>query len=68
MFRYRRACFSELQNTTYMEDAACLAYIFERRSQKSTLLAICSATPAELQSDECVRVVPSILLSTALKQ
>ena len=34
----------------------CLAYIFERRSQKSTLIAICSDTPAQLQSDECVRV------------
>ena len=31
--------------------------MFERRSQKSTSLAICSETPAQLQSDECVRVV-----------
>ena len=31
----------------------CVAYIFERQSQKSTLLTICSDTPAQLQSDEC---------------
>ena len=67
--RYQRACFSELQNTTYTE--GCVAYIFERRSQKSTLLEICSDTPAQLQSDECVRVVPPFranFLSTAFKQ
>ena len=35
----------------------CHAYIFERRSQNCTLLAICSDTPAQLKSDECIRVV-----------
>ena len=45
----------------HLDGRHCLAYIFERESQKSTLLAICSDTPAQLQSDECVRVVPSIL-------
>ena len=38
----------------------CLAYIFERRSHKSTLLVICSNTPVQLQSDECVYAVPFI--------
>ena len=34
----------------------CHTYISEIRSQKSTMLAICSETPAQLQSDKCVRV------------
>ena len=50
----------------------CVAYIFERRRQKSTLLVICSDTPAQLQSDELrPRVVPpfrTMFLSTAFKQ
>ena len=50
-FSCLRACFS-------LHGRHCLAYIFERRSQKSTLLAICSDTLAQLQSDECVRFVP----------
>ena len=50
---------------------ALLAYIFERGSQKSTLLAICLDTSAQLQGDECVRLVPPFrtkFLSTAFKQ
>ena len=35
---------------------AVVAVVVERRSQKSTLLAICWDTPAQLQSDESVRV------------
>ena len=38
----------------------CLTYVFERQSQRNTLLAICSDTPAQLHSVECIRVVPSI--------
>ena len=39
----------------------CLAYISERRSQRSTLLAICADTLAQMQSDECIHVMfPSI--------
>ena len=43
----------------------CLAFS-ERRSQKSTLWAICWDTPAQLQSDECARVVPSISNKVAI--
>ena len=55
----------------HLHGRRCLAYIFERQSQKSTLLAICSDTPAQLQSDKCVHVVPPFrpkFLSTAFKQ
>ena len=55
----------------HLHGTHCLAYIFERRSQKSTLLAICLDTPAQLQSDKCVCVVPPFrtrFLSTAFKQ
>ena len=72
VFRYRRACFSELQNTTYTEGAVLLI-LSKDEVRKSTLLAICSDTPAQLQNDECVCAVPLIrtnskFLSTAFKQ
>ena len=65
--------FLELQSWSYRVKMCDIprAYLFDRWSQKSTLLAICSDTPAQLQSDECVRVVPPFrtkFLSTAFKQ
>ena len=69
VFHYQRACFSERQNTTYMEGSVLL--IFSKDKVRRALLAICSDTPAQLQSDKCVRVVPPFrtkFLSTAFKQ
>ena len=40
-----------------------LSYFSERRSQKSTLLAICSDTPVQLQSDECVLISNNVAIS-----
>ena len=45
--------------------------IFSKDEVRRALLAICSDTPAQLQSDECVRIVPPFrtkFLSTAFKQ
>ena len=45
-----------------------LAYISERRSQKSPLLAICLDTPAKLQSDrDMFPLFQKKLLSTSFK-
>ena len=69
VFHYWRACFSELQNTTYTEGTV-LVIFSKDEVRRAQLLAICSDTLAQLQSDKCVHVVPPFrtkFLSMAFK-
>ena len=67
-FRYWRACFSELQNTTYTEGT--VLYFRKTKSEEHIVSDLFGYT-GPTASDQCVRVFPPFrtkILSMAFKQ